>query len=121
MSIWHTTQPTSFDLPIWAYIYSDIEFIKDFEGVVVEDVKTWTPAEVPNLPDESVEAKLMQKFQSIADSNISDWWSSSDWFKAGYEYAQEENGSALPIEDQAKKQAGAPFVDPVEYHSGSAI
>ena len=83
MSIWRSTPPRKEDFPIWVLLYSEeeptyCETIGDFP--IGNDPVTWKQA--GNI--------VGDEFQRLANSDISTNWRSSDWFKAGYEYALED-------------------------------
>lgn len=103
MNIWYTTTPKDHDYPIWAYIgedASDVVLLRKPEEAVIEGL-TWTHARVPEIPTkDNIRDQVDIKFQELADSNVSDYWSSSDWFRAGYKYGLDnliDNNTDKPI------------------------
>ena len=90
MKIWRTTTPLPHDYPIWAYIGddpNDVVLLRDPTEYILRGT-VWTHADVPSLPTEiNIKDQVDNKFQELADSGISDFWYSSDWFRAGYNYA----------------------------------
>ena len=90
MKIWRTSTPLPHDYPIWAYIGDNPEevvLLRYPEEYLIQGT-VWTRADIPPPPTE-IDSKdqVDIKFQELADDSISDYWCSSDWFRAGYNHA----------------------------------